>query len=140
MVDIAVINSSEETAEAMQNALEFAGWSTTRGFIVDFKRGRADVESFLTVHDPRAVVWDIGIPYEENWAYYQAVRKIPCTEGRGFVVTSTNVPVLVKLVGAGTLAELTGNAGVVEILGKPFDLDELTAAVRRVWTGVPARG
>jgi hypothetical protein len=28
----------------------------------------------------------------------------------------------------------------VEILGKPFDLDELTAAVRRVWTGVPARG
>jgi CheY-like chemotaxis protein len=137
MVDVVVLNSSEETAQAIESALQFAGWSTTHGFVVDFKRNRMDFTSFITKHDPRVIVWDIAIPYAENWTYYQTVRTLPCTTGRGFVLTCTNVRVLAELVGTGSIADLAADGGVLEIVGKPFDLDQLTDAVREVWTAPP---
>jgi hypothetical protein len=72
-------------------ALQSEGWSAAHGYSVDFKRERIDLPTFLTTHDPRAIVWDISIPYEENWAYYRSIRNLPCAHGRQFVLTSTNV-------------------------------------------------
>jgi CheY-like chemotaxis protein len=130
MVDIAVIDGSEALRTVMEEVLQGEGWSTVAGSTVDFKRGRRDLATFLSMHDPQVIVWDIAPPYAENWAYYQTVRTLPSAKERPFILTSTNVPVLTQLLGRGPLGELTAG-GRLEILGKPFELERLTAAVHR---------
>jgi DNA-binding response OmpR family regulator len=123
LVDIAVVNTSEELADLMEEVLTSEGWSTVRGYTLDFKRGRQDLSTFLREQDPKVIVWDVAIPYEENWALYQEVRRLPVAEERQFVVTTTNVDVLNRLIGTDTAAH--------EIIGKPFDLEQLCTAVQR---------
>jgi CheY-like chemotaxis protein len=133
MVDVLIVNSSDETIEAIDLVLQQDGWTTASANIGDFQRGRIDLPTFIAEHDPKVIIWDVGLPYEENWAYYQGVRSSPSSAGREFVVTSTNVQALTKVVGSGSAAELSGERGAVEIVGKPFSLDLLRAAVRRAW-------
>jgi CheY-like chemotaxis protein len=122
LVDVAVINTSEELAELLELVLREEGWTTARGYIVDFKRERQDLAAFLATHDPRVLVWDIAIPYVENWAYYQTAQQLPAAAGRRFILTTTNVLALEQLVG-GTAA--------TEIIGKPFDLQQLCDSVKQ---------
>jgi CheY-like chemotaxis protein len=122
MVDVAVINTSEETAEVMEMALEAEGWSTARGYCIDFKRSRKDLSEFLAQHDPTVIVWDIALPYEENWEYFKTVRKLPAMEERPVVLTTTNSRIV---------RELVGEVPILELVDKPFSLNELTSAVRR---------
>jgi CheY-like chemotaxis protein len=126
MVDVAVVNTSEETAEVIEMTLQSEGWTTARGYTVDFKRGRKDLRAFLTEHDPRSIVWDIALPYQENWEYFLNVRTLPEAEERPFVLTTTNSRIL---------KELVGEVQVLEIVDKPFSLNELIAAVRRALEG-----
>ncbi len=123
MVDVAVINSSEEMAELVELVLQSEGLSTARGYTLDFKRGRQDLSAFLEQHDPRVIIWDIAIPYEENWNFCQQVQRLPAAVERQFVLTTTNVDVLHRLLGPDVAAQ--------EIVGKPFDLEQLISAVRK---------
>src|SRR5207253_4375522 len=52
-VDIAVINSAEELAELLEMVFQQEGFTTARGYTIDFKRGRQDLETFMTTQDPR---------------------------------------------------------------------------------------
>jgi DNA-binding response OmpR family regulator len=122
VVDVAVINTSEEIAQALEWALQDEGWTTARAFTLDFKAGRQDLAAFLRQHDPRAIVWDIAIPYEENWAFCQQAQQLPETQGLPFVLTATNQAALEGLVGP---------TNTLEIIGKPFDLQRMIDAVRR---------
>jgi hypothetical protein len=124
VVDIAIINISDEAAEAIEWALRSAGWTTERASPLDFKRGRLDLADFLTERDPLVLVWDVAIPFDENWAYCQAAQTTPAAEGRQFVVTTNNRRALRKMV---------GDIPVLEFLATPSDLTSLCSAVRRVW-------
>ena len=126
MVDVAVINTSEETAEVIEMTLQSEGWTTARGFTVDFKRGRKDLSAFLAEHDPNVIVWDVALPYQQNWEYFQQVSKLPEAEERPVVLTTTNSHVL---------REIIGDVAVLEIVDKPFSLNELISAVRRAMEG-----
>jgi CheY-like chemotaxis protein len=128
MVDVAVIDTSEEAADIVEEALRSRGWSTARGYAVDFKRGRADLTTFLREHDPAVVLWDLAVPYEENWEYLQEIRGLPAARGRHFVLTSFNVA---------ALREFIGPAAVFEIIGKPVDLEQLSEIVEQ---GLEASG
>jgi DNA-binding response OmpR family regulator len=129
-VDVAVINSSEELAELLEFVLQEADMTTTQGFTIDFKRGRQDLSAFFEAHDPQVVVWDVAIPYEENWEYAQAMQALPAALGRTFILTTTNER---------ALRQLTGEAAACEIIGKPFDLDHLTQQVRSALEAATAR-
>ena len=87
---------------------------------MDFKRGRADLTTFLEEHDPTVILWDVAIPYDENWEYLQEVRQLRAAAGRHFVLTSFNVE---------ALQEFIGETPILEIIGKPLDLEQLTAAI-----------
>jgi DNA-binding NtrC family response regulator len=119
---VAVINTSEEVVDLLTRALEIKGFWPAVGRVIDFKTGRQDVNTFLKDTDPRVVVWDIAIPYEENWEFFKRVQASAAAQGRRFILTTTNKRALESFVGP-TPAH--------EIIGKPYDIDELIDAVGR---------
>ncbi|MHB8575080.1 MAG: response regulator [Dehalococcoidia bacterium] len=119
---VAIINTSEEVVELIRMVLEEEGFAHVAEAVLTFKRGERDVASFLATHDARVVIWDIALPYAENWAFFSQLQRDAVFRGRGVVVTTTNKRALELFVGP---------TPTVELVGKPFDLGELVQAVRR---------
>jgi CheY-like chemotaxis protein len=118
---IAVFNSSADTVEMLRTALEGQGLHTVSGQIADLKKGELDFISFVEHHRPAVIVYDISPPYETNWNFLRLVRSSQPAMSCRFVITTTNKPVLDRLV---------GETEAIEIIGKPYDLDRVVAAVQ----------
>ena len=73
-------------------------------------------------------MYDIALPYVENWQFFQeqvlARRLLP--ENR-FVLTTTNRTVLEVLVGP---------TSALEMIGRPYDLANILAAIKQAVAGV----
>ena len=119
---VAIVNTSDDIVTFLRALLAGDGFRPVVGFVPDFREGRQDLAAFLHAHDPAAIIWDIAFPYDRNWAYFQEVRGSDATRGRRFVLTTTNKR---------ALEELVGPTPAHELVGKPYDLDALLAAVHR---------
>jgi CheY-like chemotaxis protein len=126
---VAIVNSSEDTVEMLRIQLEGAGMSTVAAHVPDIKRGKLDFQDFIRQHQPDVAVWDIGPPYEENWTFFNLLRTTDAARQVKFIVTTTNRDRLVKV---------CGDCEPIEIVGKPYDLEQLTSAVRAALGG-PSR-
>ena len=91
--------------------------------VVDFKKGRIDFVAFCQQHHPQVIVFAIAPSYEENWKFLQLLKNTKIAEATQFLLTTTKREALERLVG-GTKA--------IEILGKPFDLEEILTAVHKL--------
>jgi DNA-binding response OmpR family regulator len=121
---VAVINSNEDTVEMLRACLQQNGFtSVTTAHVTDIRNGRTDFLKFLEEHDPKIIVYDVGIPYEENWRFLQLLMSSDAMKGRRIVVTTTNKRVLDRLVGSETRS--------FEIVGKPYDLQVIVDAVQK---------
>jgi CheY-like chemotaxis protein len=87
----------------------------------DIKRGDVDIEAFMRQHRPAVIVYDIPPPYDRHWTFMIHMRNMPDVRGIPFVVTSTNERRLREIVETDT--------EVYEIVGKPYDLDQIVNAV-----------
>jgi CheY-like chemotaxis protein len=119
---VAVFNTSEDTTDMLRVVLEHAGFVVVTAFTNLLRDGKIDLEAFMRQHQPRIVVYDIAIPYEQNWRLYEHVRSAPACAGVSFVLTTTH---------AGHVKELAGSEPVHEIVGKPYDLDAIVRAVQQ---------
>jgi len=118
---VAVFNASSDTVALPRSALDGAGFQTVVGHIPDIKQGGLDLIEFVHHHAPSVIVYDVSPPYEENWNFLRLVRSSDAVRGVPFVVTTTNKPALDSLV---------GQTETIEIIGKPYDLQQVVAAVR----------
>jgi DNA-binding NtrC family response regulator len=120
---VAIINTSEETIQLLQELMMDEGFATVIAYVPEFKRGVRDIDAFFHEHQPQAVLYDIAIPYIENWTFFKdqvlARNLLPAT---CFVITTTNRTVLDLLVGP---------TNAIELIGRPFDLDTIVQAVNR---------
>ncbi len=121
-VIIAIINTSEEVVEFLREVLEEEGYVHISEELLTFRHGERDIAHFLAMHNPAVVIWDIGFPYEQNWQFFCSLRDRGVFGECGLVLTTTN---------RGALAEVAGTEAILEIIGKPYDLDTILSAVRR---------
>ena len=118
---VAVFNTSEDTTDMLRVILEQAGFVVVSAFTNLLRDGKVDLESLMRQHRPHVIVYDIAIPYEQNWRLFEHIRASPACAGVRFVVTTTN---------ATHVRNVAGNdQEVIEIVGKPYDLDQIVNAV-----------
>jgi DNA-binding response OmpR family regulator len=117
---VAVINTSPDVVDMLRLALEHAGFVVVSAFTFEIREGVTDIEHFVRQHRPAVILYDIAPPYEANWQLFQRIRAMEVMKGRRFILTTTNAHQLQKLAGSGEHFH--------EIVGKPYDLDEITRA------------
>jgi CheY-like chemotaxis protein len=119
-VVVAIFNTNPEVLDLVREALQDAGHATVVAHVDDLKRGRIDLVDFVEQHHPDVIVYDVAPPYDTNWTFLRLMRNSKVMQGRAFVVTTTNKR---------ALDELIGPSDVVELLCKPYDLDQIVQAV-----------
>ena len=122
MAVVAVVNSSADTVEMLRLYLQQEGFEAVTAHIDEIKRGTLDFARFVQEHDPRVLIYDVAPPYEPNWTYLNMLRRLDVMQGRTVVITTTHKENLERLVGP---------TGAIEIIGKPYDLQEVVTAVKR---------
>jgi DNA-binding response OmpR family regulator len=115
-----VMDSSADTLDLLRQYLEFHGFEVETCNLARLRSEGADVAEAIARARPDVVVFDIALPYEVNWALCASLREDPRVDVP-FVLTTTN---------RAAVERLTGARDVVEILGKPYDLEQFVHAVQ----------
>lgn len=124
---LAILNSSEDLLELLAEAFKDEGFWVVTHHLLPFRRGQADIEQFFTQRRPDVAIWELSIPYDENWKFFQRMRQTPAVRSCPIILTTTNVARLRQA------ADPTIDA--FEVVGKPFDLDQLIELVRQALRG-----
>ena len=121
-VVVAIFNGNEDVVELLRLALDGAGFLPVSGYLPGAVRGELNLTTFVARHRPAVIVYDLAPPYDRNWRLLNHLRELPELAGQRFVLTSTNPARVKEIVGT--------DENILEIVGKPFDLDQLIAAIR----------
>ena len=127
---VVVFNASEDTVDMLSTffralGLDAAGeaWPARNPLSVEI------VQDFVRRHRPDVIVFDVSFPYDHNWMRYREFREADGVRDIPIVLTTTNTKALHDIVGA---------TEALEIVGKPYDLDELATVVKRVLSKLPS--
>jgi CheY-like chemotaxis protein len=125
---VVVFNASEDTVDLLTTFFDVLGldaagetWPARELLSVEI------VQDFVRRHRPDVIVFDVSFPYDHNWARYCEFRQADGVRDIPIVLTTTNKDALSDIVGA---------TDALEIVGKPYDLDELATAVKQVLSKV----
>src|SRR4051812_47440629 len=99
---VALFNASDDTLDLLAARLATIRCHCVRSCIREFRDGTHDLKAFMRDHDPRVVVWDVSVPYYMNWTFLQNVRDTHLLDGRGLILTTTNVRRLNDIAGVTT--------------------------------------
>lgn len=119
---VAVFNSSQDTLDILKISLEEQGFAVATAHVSDLKKGQVDLLDFVQAHQPDVIVYDIALPYEENWTFLRLLQSSEALKPVRWVLTTTHRE---------RLRELVGELGeVYEVVGKPYDLRQIVDAVK----------
>ena len=118
---VAIINTNDDLVNILREALIEQGFNVVTAHIRDIKAGRLDFAEFLRAHNPVSIIYDIAVPYEDSWTFFQTLKQLPDARDREFVVTTVNRRVLQQRVGQADVIEIQG--------GRADDLDPVVEAV-----------
>jgi CheY-like chemotaxis protein len=105
---VAIVNTNDDLVQSLKDVLETEGYAVVTLRIRDIKAGKTDFTGFLAAHDPAVVIYDIAVPYETSWTFFQTLRKLPECQNRKFIVTTVNKRVMEERVGKTDVIEIVG--------------------------------
>lgn len=120
---VAVLNTSREIMDLLIEVLRAKGFKTCDTFTKYLKDGKVEFDKYVRLNKPDVILYDIAIPYEENYMLFKSLAKSKVVKNIPFVLTTTNKKVLDSLV---------GKTGAFEIIGKPYDLEELVRIIQSI--------
>jgi DNA-binding NarL/FixJ family response regulator len=124
---VAILNSNDDTVEMLRLMVENEGMVAVSAHVSDLRRGQFDFGGFLAEHDPKVIIYDVPPPYDRSWLFLEHLRALPVTKNRKFVITSTNPTRLQQIANP--------QEPVLEIIGKPYDLQMIIDAVKKALSG-----
>jgi CheY-like chemotaxis protein len=122
---IGVLNSSEDTVEMLRMYLELEGFIAVSAHVHAIRRGKQTVAEAIAEHKPAVIIYDVAPPYDRTWTFYKHLRTLEGLKECRWVITSTN-PQRVK-----ELAPDSRSLDILEVIGKPYDLQQIVDAVKR---------
>jgi CheY-like chemotaxis protein len=123
----AVFNTSPDTVDMLRFVLEHAGFVVVSAFTWELREAQVDAAAFIAEHRPDVIVYDIALPYEANWRLFRHLQSILPVEPHRYVLTTTNVRQVQQVAG--------DQEQIFEIVGKPYDLEQVVRAAQRAASG-----
>jgi DNA-binding response OmpR family regulator len=120
---VAVFNSADDVIDMLRVALEGSGFVVASAKLSEIQSGVMDLVAFVREHRPVAIVYDLPRPYEANWNFLRLLRETASLNRLGWVLTTLDKAALESAVGPSSVVQI--------VLGKPYGLDEVVAAVRQ---------
>jgi CheY-like chemotaxis protein len=128
---VAVVNTSPDTVDMLRLTLQHAGLFVVSTYTYDIRDNKVDIGAFMREHRPRVIIYDVAPPYEANWQFLLHLRQAPALQHVRWVITSTNAAHVAKLSGK--------DEQVYEVVGKPYDLDQIVRATKEALRPSPTR-
>jgi CheY-like chemotaxis protein len=128
---VAIINSNDDVVEMLRMSFELAGFVVVSAHVDAIKRGETNLSDFVQAHRPKVIVFDLVPPYDRSFRFVEHLRQTGILNGARFVLTSTNAQ------RAQELSRTTEE--IFEVLGKPYDIDVITRAVKEASRAQPTR-
>jgi DNA-binding NtrC family response regulator len=120
---VAVFNASEDTVDFVTVFFEQHGFRAVgRTWRAREPLDRKVVLGFIAEHRPHVIVFDVSFPYEANWRRFLEFQELG---------EECRVPVVLTTTNKDALTDCIGSTEALEIIGKPYDLDDLLTAVQR---------
>jgi two-component system chemotaxis response regulator CheY len=110
---ILVVDDDDSIRQIVRLCLSDEGYQ-----VFEASNGKAALK-LVDEHPPSLILLDLRMPVMDGWEFARQYRQMP----------GTHAPI-VAFVAALNAAQECANIEVAGILGKPFDLDDLLAAVR----------
>jgi CheY-like chemotaxis protein len=119
---VGIFNTSQDTIDMLRELFEHKGFVVVSAYTNQIRDGKTDLDAWMKQHRPAVIVYDVALPYDENWRLFQHIRSSPACKDVPFVITTTNVA---------QVKRVAGDVEVHEIVGKPYDLEELLQTVTK---------
>lgn len=87
----------------------------------DVKKGRVNVAEYLTAHNPQVLLFDIALPYLENWRFAKGLCAAPAMRGRREMFITTNKAQLDAALGKDSHA--------IDVAGTPAVIHQVVTAL-----------
>ena len=117
---VLIFDNSVDILELLATDLQCRGCLVTTASVSAIRHGEVDGARLIEATAPDVVVFDVALPYEANWRVAMALQSDPRVRVP-FVLTTTNATTVRRLIGR----------DLIELVGKPYDLDTLYDAVVR---------
>jgi len=117
---VAIVNTNPDLVELLRMRMEAAGFVAIVIHVADIRAG-LDLGAVVAQHQPQVIVYDVVMPYENNWRFLQHLRETTLRNCQ-FVLTTPNATALSRLVGR--------DEKIYEVLDDRAHIDAIVQAAR----------